>query len=173
MNTLNYYNQLTMKITFTSKLPFAKINPGFHTSNFVLGLSMVCCFLFSMTSGTITAQANASVAPVPQISTEDYPGPKWKSSVDYSAVLTTEQSNTVLKLADPNLLPHDIGLYTGYNRMLTYMQEELTNQLAVEEIALKSFNRVFAETPGDAILKNMHAKDFETIYASLLPKLTR
>lgn len=162
-----------MKITLTSKHTVVKLKQSFHTSNFFFGLSIVCCSLFSMTSGHITAQANASVAPVPEISTEDYPGPKWKSPVDYTAVLTSEQSNTAIKLADPNLLPHELGLYTGYDRMLTYMQDELTGQLPLGEIALKSFNRVVAETPGDAILKNMYPKDFQTRYDTLLPKLTR
>ena len=162
-----------MKITLTSKNTVANIKTGSHTSRFFLGLSIVCCSLFSLIAADTYAQANASVAPVPEISTEDYPGPKWKSPVDYSAVLTSEQSNAAVKLAEPNLPADILGLYTGYDRMLTYMQEDLTNQSAIGDIALKNFNRVLEETPGDAILKNMHTKDFQILYDALLPKLIK
>ncbi len=162
-----------MKITHTSKHTVANIKTGSHTSRFFLGLSIVCCCLFSLIAADSYAQANATVAPVPEISTEDYPGPKWKSPVDYSAVLTSEQSITAGKLAEPNLPADILGLYTGYDRMLTYMQEDLTNQLAIGDIALKNFNRVLEETPGDAILKYMHTKDFQILYDALLPKLIK
>lgn len=162
-----------MKIILTSRHTAIKMKTGVTTSRFFLGLSIVCCCLFSLITADSYAQTNASVAPVPPISTEDYPGPKWKSPVDYSATLTTEQSNTAVKLAEPNLPADILGLYTGYDRMLTYMQEDLTNQLAIGDIALKNFNRVLEETPGDAILKYMHTKDFQILYDALLPKLIK
>jgi len=166
-------NQPYMKITLTPKHTTAKLKSGIHTSLFFFGLSILCCCLFSLSTIDIAAQANTSVAPVPEMSFEDYPGPKWKSPVEYSATLTSEQSNTALKLAEPNLPADELGLYTGYARMLTYMQEDMTNQLFMGDIALKNFNRVLAETPDDDILKHMRTKDFQTLYDALLPKLSK
>ena len=136
-------------------------------------LAIVCCCLFSMLSVDMTAQAISTLAPAPPISTEDYPGTKWKSPSEYSLVLSTEQSSIATILSTPNLNEVELGLYTGYARMLTYMQEDITNQTAIEEIASKSYQRVRSETPADPILKHMIVKDFETLYAALLPQLTR
>ena len=162
-----------MKITLTSKHTAIKMKTGVNTSRFFLGLTIVCCCLLSLSTMDIAAQANASLAPAPEISTEDYPGTKWKSPTEYAIVLTSERTNTALKLADPNLEAHELGLYTGYDRLLSYMQEDLNNQLAIADIAITSFNRVVAETPTDVILKYMRSKDFQTMYDALLPLLIK
>lgn len=162
-----------MKITFTSNCTSANIQTRIHTSRFFLVLSIVCCSLFSMITNEITAQTNATIATTVEISTEDYPVIYWKSPVDFSEVLTSEQSNTALRLADPNLPANEFGLYTGYKKMLTYMQEELDNQTAVDQIALKSLNKVLAEIPGDPIMQNMNTKDFQSLYDKLVLKLNK
>lgn len=162
-----------MKITLTSKHTMTSIKTGSHTSRFFIGLSIVCCFLFSLVSADSFAQVNATVAPVPEISTVDYPVIYWKSPVDFSEVLTAEQTNTALRLADPNLPSSELGLYTGYKKMLLYMQEELASQTEVDQIASKSLNKVLAEIPGDPIMQYMSTVDFQSLYDKLIIKLIK
>lgn len=162
-----------MKRTTTTIHTSATIKSGVLPSQFFMVLSIVCCGLFSMTAVDMSAQAISTTAPADPISTEDYPGTKWMSPADYASVLSTEQSNTATKLANPNLGQVELGLYTGYARMITYMQDDLNNHSAIGEIAFKSYKRVVSETPADPILKHMYPKDFQILYDALLPKLIR
>lgn len=162
-----------MKITFTPFRAAKKIKSGIHTIHFFYGVSLTCLFLLSIVTSGLTAQANASIAPSDPISTEDLSIVKWKSPVEYDAVLTSERAGMALKLADPDLKIHLHALYSGYDRMLSYMQADRAQSMTLGEIAFDNYKKVLAETPGDDILKNMHTEDFDALYDILVTKLTQ
>lgn len=133
--------------------------------------AIISCALLSFSATTAAAQAN-SVAPAPPISIEDLPQkPEWKDPVDYAAVIASERNNTSTTLSTPDLKDAAIALYTGYDRMLSYMQQDMINNVPIEEIAEKNYNKVVAETPSDPILVNMEASEFNALYAALLGML--
>jgi hypothetical protein len=134
-------------------------------------LSLLGCFVLTFSSTSLLAQQSELTAPGDLISTEDLSEVKWKSSVEYAAILTIERNSTIVLLADPNLKSHELGLYTGYSRMLAYMQEELNEEGNNNELALNNYKRILTEMPEDAIMKNMHPEEFATLYSTLVTKL--
>ncbi len=140
-------------------------------SFFAMVAILSCAFLcFSAT--TVAAQLDASVAPPPPISTEGYPQePEWKSSVDYSAVVASERANAAQVLASPTIKELEFALYTGYDRMLAYMEADMASGIPIEEIAEKNFIKVSQEAPADPVLVNMEASEFNTLYVALLGML--
>ena len=132
----------------------------------------VICALLGFTATTASAQANASVAAMPPISVEDLGQvSEWKTPVDYAAVLVSERNNTAATLATPNLKDAAIALYTGYDRLLEYMQQGLIDNVPIEEIAEKSYDRVVGEAPADPVLLNMDNGEFNALYQTLLGML--
>ncbi len=142
------------------------------SSCFYAIVGIITCALLSFSATTAVAQGNASVAPMPPISTEDLPHElEWKNAVDYAAVLASERANTAVTLAGPNIKEIALGVYTGYDRMLAYMQQDLIDNVAIEKIAEKNYNKVLAETPSDPILVNMESTEFDALYVALLAML--
>lgn len=142
----------------------------FKPSYFFALVAILGCTLLT---NSVVAQS-ASVAPGDPITTDAYPThTTWKNSVDYAAVLVAERANAALTLATPNLKQTKVGLYTGYDRMLAYMQVDLGAGVPIEDIASKNFKRVTLETPGDPVLNNMQPTEFAALYDALVVMLTQ
>ena len=136
---------------------------------FSVMVALVGCAFLGISATTVTAQANASVAPAPPISIEDFPQESdWKSPVDYAAVIASERATAALKLSGPNVKEPTLALYTGYDRMLSNMQQDLIISLPIEEIATKNYHKVVAEAPADPILSNLESAEFDALYTALL-----
>ena len=96
---------------------------------------------------------------------------QWKSPVEYSAVISAMKANTTKILADPNTPQPERVLYTGFDRMLSYIQADLEAHLDLTKIAEKNYNKVVLEAPSDPILINMSMSEFAALYNSLVEKL--
>lgn len=141
-------------------------------SCFFAVVAIMSCAFLSFSASTVAAQANASVAPAPPISTEDYPQESdWKSPVDYSAVVASERANAVQTLASPTTKEPTFALYTGYDRMLAYMEADMIAGVPIEKIAQNNFNKVTQEASSDPALVNMDAAEFNGLYAALVVML--
>jgi hypothetical protein len=158
-----YYSILLMKRNF---LHFPKSAPFFAI------VAIMIVFLLSFSATTVSAQADVSVAPVPPLSTEDLPQvSEWKNSVDYATVLEAERINAAKVLTDPDSKEPSIALYSGYDRMLSYMQQDILDKLPIEDIAEKNYIKVSAESISDPMLVNMDISDFTALYVALVGML--
>lgn len=82
-------------------------------------------------------------------------GTPWKSTFDYSGVLTAERDVAASQIIAPGAALAHVALYTGYDRLLAYMQADVAAQLPKDGIVANSFQKVVAEMPNDPILVNM------------------
>lgn len=124
------------------------------------------------TSSFTAAQANASVAPVPPISTVDLPQEaEWKPAVNYAAVVASERDVAAQELANPTTKETGFALYTAYDRMLAYMEADLVAGNPIEEIAEKNYKRVVEESYSDPALVNLEAAEFSNLYDALIGML--
>ncbi len=139
------------------------------TAFFVL-VSIISCTLLAVSTTSVSAQANAAVAAV--ISIEDIPQePEWKSPAEYSAVLSSERANAAQTLVAPTTKELVFALYTGYDRMLAYMEADMAAGIPIEKIAENNFNKVNQEAISDPALVNMEAAEFNALYVALLVML--
>ncbi|MFN0174062.1 MAG: hypothetical protein ACKVU0_05390 [Saprospiraceae bacterium] len=133
-------------------------------------VAFISCAILSFSATTVAAQTNASVAA--PISMEDLPQvPEWKSPTEYSAVLVTERANAAQILAAPTTKELAFALYTGYDRMLSYMETDMAAGVPIEKIAVNNFNKVNQEAISDPALVNMQAAEFNALYEALLVML--
>jgi len=133
-------------------------------------VAILSCAFLSFSSTTPSAQATASVAA--PISVEDLPHePQWKSSVEYSAVLAAERANAAQSLAAPTTKELEFALYTGYDRMLAYMEADIAAGVPIEKIAVNNFNKVNQEAISDPALVNMQTTEFNALYEALVVML--
>ncbi len=140
------------------------------SSRFFAMVAILSCALLSFSTTTVSAQATASVAA--PISIADLPQePQWKSSVEYSAVLAAERANAAQSLAAPTTKELEFALYTGYDRMLAYMEADMAAGVPIEKIAVNNFNKVNQEAISDPVLVNMQAAEFNALYEALLVML--
>jgi len=137
---------------------------------FIAVILLVASF-FLVSSNTSFAQSaipgTASISTVlaePTVS-------QWKSPVEYSAVITSMKASTAKILADPNTPPSERTLYTGFDRMLSYIQADLEAHLDISKIGEKNYNKVVLEASTDPILVNMSMSDFASLYNALDEKL--
>ena len=134
--------------------------------------AIVCCTLFASGVVSLSAQS-ASVAPGDPISTADLPvTPNWKAAAEYAVVLATERVNAANVLALTNQKQSKTALYTGYDRMLAYMQADLQGNEPIDLIADNNFKRVTLETPADPSLNLMDPVEFKALYDALVIMLT-
>lgn len=134
-------------------------------------VATIGCILFSLSSTVVSGQSTQAVAPAELTATGDLAHFGWKTLGDYAAVITSERNNTAQVLASPNLNAETLGLYTGYDRMLLYIQADLAGHDPIENIAENNFNKVVQETPNDLVLKNMKAEEFSALYSNLVKML--
>lgn len=137
---------------------------GSHAALFTLLL----CACWSLNSVTLSAQSADFVSA--SISTVDLVG-SWKPSVDYSAVLVAERADAAQVLAGPNLKVDKAALYTGYDRMLAYMQTDLAANAPIDDLVEINYKKVVLETPNDPALKNMDPAEFSALRDALDSKL--
>lgn len=105
------------------------------------------------------------------ISTDDITVKAWKAAPDYAAVVAAERTDAAQAMATPGLKQAKLALYTGYDRMLSYMQADLLAQAPIEETAAKNFQKVTLEAPNDSLLIYMEGAEFNGLYIALLVKL--
>lgn len=129
---------------------------------------MLTCALWSMNSTSASAQSADFVSA--SISMTDLTG-SWKTTVDYSAVLVAERADAAQVLAGSNLKAAKAALYTGYDRMLAYMQTDLAANVPLEDLADINYKKVVLETPNDPVLKNMDPAEFSALRDALVSKL--
>jgi len=96
---------------------------------------------------------------------------EWKSPVDYTAVITNMKASTATILENPNLQTAERALYTGFDRMLSYIQVDLESHADLTKIAETNYHKVVKEAPSDPILINMQMNEFAALYDILVNKL--
>jgi hypothetical protein len=131
-------------------------------------IAILTCALWSINSAAISAQSIDAVS-LP-ITTDAMTG-SWKPTVDFSAVLVAERIDAAQVLAGPNLKVDKAALYTGYDRMLAYMQTDLTAIVPLEDLVDINYKKVVLETPNDPALKNMDPAEFSALRDALVSKL--
>jgi hypothetical protein len=129
--------------------------------------------LFSLTIAAATAQSNVTVAPPEPITTDALPHLTWKSNTEYASVLSTERSNTALLLAAPGLKESTFALYTGYDNLLSSMQDDLLANVPISGIAEKNFKQILLKASSDPVLKNMKTEEFLVKYDALVSMLVQ
>ena len=146
-----------------------------RSSCFFAMIAIISCALLTISASTVSAQANASAAPGEPVSTADLDlgqqPTDWKSAVDYSTVVASERANAALILAAPTTKEPTISLYTGYDRMLAYMQADMIAGVPIEEIAINNFKKVRLESLTDPLLTNMEEAEFSAMYTALVGML--
>lgn len=141
------------------------------SSRFFALVAFMTISMLTLGATVVSAQADPNMAPdLPLAEVEGAPT-NWKALPDYTAVVATERANTAIVLINPNTKEPNTSLYNGYDRMLSYMQADLAAGVPVEEIAIKNFNKVVQETPGDPTLVNMQSAAFVALYDALVVML--
>lgn len=133
------------------------------------GLALIFA-VFITTALTLSAQSNdpsmATLSLTPVLEMND-----WKSPVEYSSVILSMKESTAQKLAEPNLQVSERALYTGFERLLSYIQVDLEAQAEINKIAETNYSKVVKEAPSDPLLINMHMDEFQALYELLVSKL--
>lgn len=129
--------------------------------------------LLSICSTSISAQGTASPAAPAAISTVDYEDNNWKSPSEYGAIVAAERMIATQKLGANGLPASKIALYTGYDRMLSYMESDLAANLPIGNIADSNQKRVLGEAPADPILQAIEEAAFNALSVLLVSKLVR
>jgi hypothetical protein len=128
--------------------------------------------LFFVCPNAVFGQSISSEAPPTSISTELYADNNWKSPTNYAAVVAAERVIAAQKLGAPSIKVAEKALFTGYDRMLAFMQTDLAANAPIADIAANNFKRVNLQVPNDALLQPMQVVDFNALYASLISKLS-
>lgn len=118
--------------------------------------------------GAVSASAQTSILP----SEEALQSQHWKTNADVTAVLSAEHAVVSPLIADPNVQPVDKATYKAYNRLLTYMENDLPGGDPMPVIAMTSFKQVLEEAPADGEIKEMHEGIFRQYFDQLMEKLT-
>jgi len=141
---------------------------GAHLSSALLPIFIFIVITFSATAvAAQTAEADVTAS----ITVDAYATQGWKAGDDYTAILTAERAVAAQQLAAPNLSDRQIALYTGYDRMLGYMQADMAVKAPVESIAENNFKKVMQEAPADPVLIHLQQNEFTNLYGSLVVKL--
>jgi hypothetical protein len=137
--------------------------------NFICGALLVGALFLS----TNISFAQSNIPGTASISTviAEPTGGEWKSHVEYAAVITSMKASTAKILDNPNLPQPERALYTGFDRMLTYIQADIEAQADITKIPEKNYNKVVQEAPSDPILVNMQISEFTALYTTLVDKL--
>lgn len=106
-----------------------------------------------------------------EISRVDLEEASWKTVTEYSDVLTAERAAVAQTIASPDFDQHKMATYQGYDRVLTYMQQSVAEQMPVEQIAETSFQRVIKESETDPALAGMDVLVVRSFYDSLILNL--
>lgn len=145
-----------------------------HHTGAYLSYALIPVFILSIItfSGTaISAQSAVEAEVSVAITVDAYATQGWKLVEDYAAILTAERVVAAQQLAIPNLSDRQIALYTGYDRMLEYMQADIADKASIENIADINFKKVLQEAPADPILTHLQQNEFTNLYGSLVAKL--
>lgn len=105
------------------------------------------------------------------ISRVDLEEASWKVASEYSDVLTAERAAVAQTIASPDFDQHKMATYQGYDRILVYMQQSLTEQLPIEQIGETSYQRVVKESVTDSSLSGMDPLVVQSMYEALLLNL--
>lgn len=106
-----------------------------------------------------------------EISRVDMEETSWKVASDYSDVLTAERAAVAQTIASPDFDHNKMATYQGYDRVLAYMQQSVTEQMPVEQIAETSFQRVVKESETDPALAGMDVLVVRSFCDSLILNL--
>lgn len=106
-----------------------------------------------------------------EISKVDLEEASWKTVTEYSDVLTAERAAVAQTIASPDFDQHKMATYQGYDRVLTYMQQSVAEQMPVEQIAETSFQRVVKESETDPALAGMDVLVVRSFCDSLILNL--
>lgn len=166
-----------MEKIFTSK-EFSKkrsatreVSPRvFRSFSFLVVLATIFCCL---TTADISAQGSYTGAPGEVIGISELVRPEWLPTAEFTTVVATERTNTALLLSAPDLKESQIALYKGYDRMLVYIQTDLTLQLPIDNLAVNNRDKVMLEAPNDPVLVKMSSIEFQVMYHELVDKLIR
>jgi len=130
--------------------------------------------LFTGISAThLSAQSNPIEFGSEVITTDAYNKEDWKDSAGYASVLAAEKNDNDIRLADPGLSGEQFGLYTGYKKLLDYMQTDLSSKVNLESIASSNYKRIIVESQTDPILLKMRIPEFNTKFNSLVGLLLK
>lgn len=125
-------------------------------------------FLALSLSGADSLLAQTSILP----SAEELAAQHWKANAEVSATLTAEHSVFAPLIADPSVQVVDKATYKAYDRLLSYMENDLPGGDPMHVIAINSFKQVMEEAPNDAEIKYMHEGLFRQYFDQLMEKLT-
>jgi len=159
-------------------LPENAVAIGVKSSKFLsqsrsrLFFSLAIAFVFIFSTATIgfgqsTEPAQASISTV----LADPVRSDWKSHHEYSAVITAVKVTTTQKLAETTLQGPEKIMYTGLDRLLTYIQSDLETHDDVAPLADRNYKKVITESHSDPALQNLPLADFNVLYDELVVKL--
>ena len=92
--------------------------------------ALIPIFIFlaiTFSATAVSAQAAADAEVTASITVDAYATQGWKSVEDFTALIAAERVVAAQQLATPNLSDRQIALYTGYDRMLGYMESDRTH----------------------------------------------
>jgi hypothetical protein len=133
-------------------------------------LLLVASFFFASTNISIAQPGIPGTASISTV-VADPTISQWKNTVEYSAVITSMKTSTTKILENPNTPPAERTLYTGFDRLLTYIQSDIEAHHDLTKIAEKNYNQVVQEASSDPVLINMSMGEFAVLYNSLVDKL--
>jgi hypothetical protein len=145
---------------------FQKITPATFCL-LAISLCLLCSFS-GLNAQTTNLEPVSEVIAIEALTSDET---EWKISSDYNAVIISERAATAESLNTPNLTSAEIALYTGYDRMLAYMQTDMAVKDPIETVAEKNFKKVLADASTDPALANLPDSAFTLLYANLLTKL--
>lgn len=106
-----------------------------------------------------------------EISRVDLEETKWKVASEYSDVLAAERTAVSQTISSPDFDQHKMPTYQGYDRLISYMQQSLTDLVPVEQIGEISYSRVVKESDTDPVLHGMDVLVVRSLYDNLLLNL--
>lgn len=136
-------------------------------------LALFAGILVCFASSSAAAQGAFTGAPGEVVGISDLVRPEWRPVAEFTTVIAEERANTALLLAAPNLKDSQVALYKGYDRMLGYIQNDLTLQLPIDNLTVSNRDKVMLETPNDPELVKMSGIEFQVMYHELVEKLIR
>lgn len=135
----------------------------------LIPIFILLAITFSTTA--VSAQSAVEAEVTVSITVDAYATQGWKSVEDFTALIAAERIVAAQQLAAPNLSDGQIALYTGYDRLLEYMQADIAVKAPVESIAENNFKKVMQEAPADPVLVHLQQNEFTNLYGSLVAKL--
>jgi len=96
---------------------------------------------------------------------------RWKTPVGIDAVVADENAKIAVSLSQSDLQDHDRALFLAYQRMLTYLQAAVQNNLPVDESIYQSYEKVILEAPADPALAPMPTGMLVTFVPGLVESL--